>query len=251
MDTPQNNTRVAIVTGAARGLGRSAALTLAGRGIIPIIVDINDIAAEDTVAAIRKIGVRSEYLHTDVSDIKQIRATVDAVADKFGSVDILVNNAGILSTSSIEELDEADWDLTMSINVKSAIFASQAALKYMKSAGWGRIINISSMAGRMGGISAGCAYSASKSAIIGLTMSIARQVAAEGITVNAIAPGPAKTEMVAGFTEEEFERLEKTFLMGRMVSPEAIGETIAFLASDGAEFITGAVIDVNGGMFMG
>jgi 3-oxoacyl-[acyl-carrier protein] reductase len=169
----------------------------------------------------------------------------------YGSVDILVNNAGILSTTDIAHLTEEEWDRTLDINLKSAVFSTQAALKHMIPGGWGRIINISSMAGRMGGISTSCAYTASKAALIGVTMNIARKVAGYGITVNAVAPGTADTEMAQGFSEQERQNLERASLVGKLVDPDSIGETVAFLASDAAAFITGAVIDINGGMFMG
>lgn len=243
--------RVAIVTGAARGIGRAIAITLAVKGNVPVIADIDDAAAQLVVDKIKQTGIPAACYKVDVSNIEQITQVVDDVANRFGHVDILVNNAGILSKASIEELDEAEWDRVMNINVKSAMFASQQVLKYMIKQRWGRIINISSMAGRMGGFSTGCAYSASKAAIIGMTMCIARKVAVSNITVNAIAPGPTESELLKGFTPEELRKLEQSILVGRLGKPEDIAETVAFLASDAASFITGAVIDVNGGMFMG
>lgn len=243
--------RVAIVTGAARGIGRAIAVTFAEKGIVPVIADIDADAARHVVDEIRQKGIPAEFYKADVSIVEQISSMVDHAVKKFGRVDILVNNAGVLSKASVEELDEAEWDKVMNINVKSAVFASQQVLKHMKKQGWGRIINISSMAGRMGGFSTGCAYSASKAALIGLTMCIARKAIAGNITVNAVAPGTTESELIKGFTQEELRTLEKAIPAGRLGKPADIAETVAFLASDAAGFITGTVIDVNGGMFMG
>jgi 3-oxoacyl-[acyl-carrier protein] reductase len=243
--------RVAIITGAARGIGRAIAMTFAEKRIIPVIADIDNYGAQLVVGQIEQKGIVTVSYQVDVSNVEQIAQMVDDVVKKFGHIDILVNNAGILSKASIEELKESEWDRVMNINAKSAMFASQQVLKYMRKQGWGRIINISSMAGRMGGFSTGCAYSASKAAVLGMTMCIARKVAAYNITVNAIAPGPTESDLFMDFTAAERFDLEKSILVGRMGKPENIAETVVFLASDAASYITGAVIDVNGGMFMG
>ncbi len=247
----ETKARVAIVTGAAKGIGRAIAISLAKNGVIPVIADIDHENAKLAVEEIAQTGVAAVSYMVDVSSVEQITRMVEDVAQQFGHIDILVNNAGVLSKASIEELNETEWDRVMNINLKSAMFASQQVLKHMVQQGWGRIINIASMAGRMGGFSTGCAYSTSKAAIIGMTMCIARKVAKNNITVNAIAPGPTETELVKGFTAEELKNLEDSILVGRLGKPENIAETVAFLASDAASFITGAVIDVNGGMFMG
>lgn len=243
--------RVAVVTGAARGIGRAIAESLADKGIIPVIADIDYEAAQQAAAGIREKGMPCTCYKVDVSKVEQITGMVDAVAGNFGHIDILVNNAGILSKASINDIDETEWDRVMDINLKSAVFATQQVLKYMTKQRWGRIINISSMAGRMGGFSTGCAYSASKAALIGLTMCVARKVAADNITVNAVAPGTTQSELLKGFTKDELEKLEQSIPLGMLGRPENIAETVAFLASDAACFITGAVIDINGGMFMG
>lgn len=243
--------RVAIVTGAARGIGRAIALALAEHGVIPVAVDIDADGAQRVVAEIAQMGVAAASYPVDVSNVEQVTAMVDDVARQYGHVDILVNNAGVLSTAAIEELDEAEWDRVMNINVKSAVFATQQVLKYMRRQGWGRIVNISSLAGRMGGISAGCAYSTSKAALLGMTMCIARQVAPHHITVNAIAPGTTESAILQGFTPEQVRKLAASVPVGRLGKPEDVARTVVFLASEAADFITGAVIDVNGGMFMG
>lgn len=243
--------RVAIVTGGAKGIGRSIALTFAEKGIIPVIADIDSDNAQKVADEIRQKGISAEGYEIDVSNVDHIAQMVDSVYKRFNQIDILVNNAGILSKASIEDLDEKEWDRVMDINVKSAMFCSKHVIKHMENQKWGRIINISSLAGRMGGFSTGCAYSTSKAAILGMTMCIARKVAGSNITVNAVAPGTTESEMAKGFTNEELAKFKQTIPVGRLGKPENIAETVSFLASDDASFITGAVIDVNGGMFMG
>ncbi len=251
MQTDADARRVAIVTGSAKGIGRAIALAFARKGVIPVVVDIDREAAQSVVAEIKGEGIDTDYFLCDVSVVDDIKQCLAGVASRIGPVDILVNNAGILSTTSICDLDEAEWQRVMDVNLKSAVFATQAVLTHMIPRKWGRIINVASMAGRMGGFDTGCAYSVSKAGMIGLTMRVARRVAGEGITVNAIAPGPTNTELVQGFAPEVRKRLIDGIPVGRAIEPQRIGETAAFLASDAAEFITGAVIDVNGGMFMG
>ncbi|NLG36404.1 MAG: 3-oxoacyl-ACP reductase FabG [Clostridiales bacterium] len=243
--------RVAIITGAARGIGRAIAQALSRQGAATVIADIDDEGARRVAREIEESGGRALAIPVDVSVPAQVAEMVREAADKLGRIDILVNNAGILSATSIEALREDEWDRVMAINVKSAVFASQQALPWMIRQGWGRIISISSLSGRMGGVSAGCAYSTSKAALIGLTMSLARQTADKGITVNAVAPGTTRSDIIRGFNAEQMERIMRSIPVGRLGEPEEIAALVAFLAQDTAGFITGAVIDINGGMFMG
>jgi NAD(P)-dependent dehydrogenase (short-subunit alcohol dehydrogenase family) len=170
---------------------------------------------------------------------------------RYGRLDILVNNAGILSSAPYDKVTEMEWDRVMEINVKGQFFASSEALKPMLAQGWGRIIFISSLSGRSGGVAAGVAYVASKAALIGVGRHLARKVARNGITVNVVAPGTTETDMLKMYREAEIAAQKNAILMGRLGKPEEIADTVAFLASDSAAFITGAVIDVNGGMYMG
>lgn len=243
--------RVAVITGAGKGIGRSTALGLAARGVRPVIVDIDANAAESVAAEARQSGVESDAYTVDVSQVEPLRRMIDSVLHRFGRVDILVNNAGVLSKATIADLSEDEWDRVMDVNVKSAAFLSQKVLGSMAKRHWGRIVNVASLAGRCGGQSAGCAYAASKAAMLGLTMNTAKQVAKAGVTVNAVAPGPTDSELFRGFSSQDIERLEASIPVGFLGKPEQIAAAIVFLCSDEASFVTGAVFDINGGMFMG
>ena len=243
---------IAIITGAARGIGSAVALALAGSGVRTVLVDLApQEAVEPVLRRIGEAGPAADYERVDVTDVAALGALVESVATRYGSVDILVNNAGILSTTAADALTESEWQRVMDVNLKAAFFLTQKVLPFMRRAGWGRVVNISSMAGRMGGISVGCAYATSKAAIIGMTRNLARALAREGITVNAIAPGPVEGAMYDEFTPEQRTRLEQSSPVGRLGRPDEIGELAAYLASEPAGYITGAVIDVNGGAFTG
>lgn len=243
--------KIAIVTGAGQGIGRAIAIALAQNGSVPVIVDVNADNASKVAEEITSLNVPAVSLKADVSQVPEIENMVKQVVDKFGTVDVLVNNAGILHATQIEAITEEEWDRMMAVNLKSVFFASQQVLPYMKKKRWGRIINMSSLAGRMGGYGNGVGYAATKAGIIGLSMSMARRVAPFNITVNAIAPGTTESEILKNFTPERIEELKKMVPLGRLGKPEDIAALCAFLATEQAGFITGAVIDINGGMFMG
>ena len=244
--------KIAIVTGAGQGIGKAIAFILASKGVIPVIVDINRDTAEQAAKELKNTGKEAFAIKVDVSSVKEISDMVKTVINKYGKVDILVNNAGIVHGTPIEDITEKEWDMMMAVNLKSVFFASQQVLMYMKKNGYGRIINISSLAGRMGGYKNGLGYSASKAAIIGLTYGMARRVAESGITVNAVAPGPTETDIFkALMTPDKIKEYYSIIPMKRLGKPDNIANVVAFLASEEAEYVTGAVIDVNGGCFMG
>ncbi len=243
--------RVAIVTGGARGIGRAIAASFAAKGILPVIADIDLLAAEVAATEIRATGAMAAAFGVDMSKPEEIARLVADVLARFGRLDILVNNAGILSNTPYDRVTETEWDRVMDINLKGVMFASREALAPMIARGWGRIITISSLAGRSGGVSVGPAYVASKAALLGLTRHLARKVARDGVTVNAVAPGTTETDIIKGFTASDMIAIHESIPVGRLGRPEEIAETVAFLASDSAAFITGAVLDVNGGMYMG
>lgn len=243
--------RIAIVTGAGQGIGKAIAVLLAQKGASVAAADINFENAQRVTGEIRNIGGRAIPLRADVSSISDIKWMVGETVKEFSGVDILVNNAGILHKTPIEEITEEEWERMMAVNLKSVFFTMQQVLPYMKAKRTGRIVNMASLAGRMGGYANGVAYSASKAGVIGLTMAVARRVAEYNITVNAVAPGTTETDIIKQLSNEQIETLKQSIPLKRIGRPENIAEVVAFLVSDAADFITGAVIDVNGGMFMG
>ncbi len=240
--------RRAIVTGGARGMGFAMAKRLNDEGARVAILDVNEAQAREAAAELKD----SVGLYCDVSNVESVKTAVKAAADSLGGIDILVNLAGILHTQSIEETTEDAWDKVMAVNTKGLFFMCQQAIPYLKESQYPRIINISSLAGRMGGFETGLAYSASKGAVNALTQGMARQLSPWKITVNAVCPGTTATPMSAkGFTPEAMERLMPRILLGRLGTPEDQAAAVAFLASDDAAWITGLMLDVNGGMYMG
>ncbi|HAX70406.1 MAG TPA: 3-oxoacyl-[acyl-carrier-protein] reductase [Anaerolineae bacterium] len=242
--------KVAIVTGGSRGIGRAIALEFAERGAA-VVVNYNKSpeAAEDVVKKIQETGGKAAAFQADVSDFKQAEALVKFAIDTFGDLSILVNNAGITRDQLIMLMPESDWDAVISTNLKSTFNCSKAAVKHMMRKRTGRIINIASIAGQMGNPGQ-TNYSASKGGQIAFTKALAREVAARNITVNAIAPGFVDTEILDAITPETLEAALKLVPLGRKGNPEEIAFAAAFLASDGAAYITGQVLGVDGGMAM-
>lgn len=242
--------KVAIVTGGSRGIGRAIALEFAERGAA-VVVNYNKSpeSAEDVVKKIQEAGGKAAAFQADVSDFKQAEALVKFAIDTFGDLSILVNNAGITRDQLIMMMPEADWDAVINTNLKSTFNCSKAAVKHMMRKRTGRIINIASVAGQMGNPGQ-TNYSASKGGQIAFTKALAREVAARNITVNAIAPGFVDTEILDAMTPEILEAALKLVPLGRKGNPEEIAFAAAFLASDGAAYITGQVLGVDGGMAM-
>lgn len=242
--------KVALVTGASRGIGKSIALLLASRGA-DIVINYagNTEAAEKTKAEVEALGRKAIVIKTDVADTEACEAMLAEVVEKMGRIDILVNNAGITRDGLLMRMKEADWDAMLSTNLKSVFSCTKAALKYMMKARSGRIVSISSVVGAMG--NAGQAnYAAAKAGILGFTKATAKEVAARGITVNAVAPGFIATDMTAVLSEKIVENLKANIPMGRLGDPADIAKAVAFLVSDDAAYITGQTLHVNGGMFM-
>jgi len=242
--------RVAVVTGGSRGIGRAIALEFAARGAA-IVVNYHKSpeAADEVVKQIVEAGGKAAAFQADVSDFKQAESLIKFAIETFGDLRILVNNAGITKDTLIMMMSEADWDAVIATNLKSTFNCSKAAVKHMLRKRAGRIINIASVAGQMG--NAGQVnYSASKGGQIAFTKSLAREVAARNITVNAIAPGFVDTEILAGMSPDTLEAMLKLVPLARKAKPEEIAYAAAFLASDQAAYITGQVLGVDGGMAM-
>lgn len=242
--------RVAVVTGGSRGIGRAISLELARRGAAILVNYINSAqAAEEVVNQIRSEGGQAHPYQADVSDFKQAQGLIKAAIDTFDSLDILINNAGITRDTLIMMMSEADWDNVLTTNLKSTFNCSKAAVRHMMRKRYGRIINITSVAGQMG--NAGQTnYAASKAGQIGFTKALAREVAARSITVNAIAAGYIETDIWAGVPDEARQAALSIIPLGRKGEPEEIAYAAAFLASDQAAYITGQILGVDGGMAM-
>ena len=242
--------RVALVTGASQGIGRTVALRLAKDGATVAVAARNQEKLTELVAEITKAGAQAAAFALDVADEEQVKSTVKAIIAQFGKLDILVNNAGITRDQLVMRMKRADWDAVLQTNLTSAYLCIQAVMSSMLKQRWGRIINITSIFGQMG--QAGQAnYSASKAGLIGLTMAMAREVGSRNITCNAIAPGFIETAMTAVLSDEFKQAAVKQIPLGRVGSPEDVASAVAFLASDDASYITGHVLNVNGGMLMG
>lgn len=242
--------KTALITGASRGIGRAIALKLAGEGAnVAIVYAGNQAAAEDTKSLALENGVKAECYCCDVSDFDKVAQLVATVKEEFGGIDILVNNAGINRDKLAMQMKEADFDDVIATNLKGAFNTIRQVYPLMVRKRSGRILNISSVAGVCG--NAGQAnYSAAKAGMIGLTKSIAKEVASRGITCNAIAPGFIATDMTDALPEKVREGALATIPMRRMGTPEEIADVAAFLVSDAASYITGAVLQVDGGLNM-
>jgi 3-oxoacyl-[acyl-carrier protein] reductase len=242
--------RVAFVTGASQGIGRTCALRLAKEGAAVAVAARNQEKLNQLVDEIAAAGGKALAIALDVSDEEQVKASVKAALAQFGKIDILVNNAGITRDQLVMRMKRADWDAVLQTNLTSAYLCIQNVIPSMLKQRWGRIINITSVFGQMG--QAGQAnYAASKAGLIGLTMAIAREVGSRNITSNAIAPGFIETAMTSVLSDEFKQNAVKQIPLGRVGTSDDVAAAVAFLASDEASYITGHVLNVNGGMLMG
>ncbi len=239
--------RTALITGAARGIGLAIAEALAADGASVALVDV-DTAAIQTAS--RAMGDNALAVTADVRRLKDVQRAVERTVEHFGGLDILVNNAGICALTGIAGITEDEWDRMLDINLRGAFFCCQAALPYLRqSSQGGRIVNMASVAGQSGGVTVGVHYSASKAGLIGLSKSLAQMLAADGVTVNCVAPGTIASDMTVGWSEEIQADLIQAIDLGRYGQPEEIAGAVRYLVSDGAAFVTGATLDINGGLY--
>ena len=241
---------LALVTGASRGIGRAIALELAKNGF-DLAVNYNRSAeqAEALCAEIRALGVQAGAFQADVGDPEQVKKLFADIKASMGAVNVLVNNAGITRDGLLMRMKPEDWNAVLTTNLNAAFYCTQAAIRDMAKARWGRIISIASVVGLTG--NAGHAnYAASKAGIIGFTKSVAREYAARGITANAVAPGFIDTEMTGVLSPEVREGIMKSIPAGKIGSPEDVAKAVAFFAGEAASYITGQVLAVDGGMTM-
>ena len=242
--------RVALVTGASQGIGHEIALTLADGGAIVAAAARNQEKLQSLVQEIESAGGKAAAFQLDVGSEDAIKSTVKAIIAQFGKVDILVNNAGITRDQLLMRMKRADWDDVLATNLTAPCLLTQAVISSMLKQRWGRIINITSINGQMG--QAGQAnYASSKAGLIGLTMSVAREVASRNITCNAVAPGWIDTAMTSDLSQDLKDKMVAAVPLGRSGTAKEIAAAVRFLASDEAAYITGHVLNVNGGMLMG
>jgi 3-oxoacyl-[acyl-carrier protein] reductase len=241
----------ALVTGGGAGIGRAISLAMAGAGADIAVMDLDGEAAVQVAAEVEQLGRKGLALRGSVSDPASVQSVVEAMIAGLGGIDILVNNAGYARpTESVLDLSEDQWDRVLSVNLKGPFLLSKAVLTYMKQQHSGRIINISSLAGRSTSVFMGADYTASKAGLLGFTRHLAREVAPHGIRVNAVCPGSTDTGFIQSATPEARQATAKAVPLGRMGTPDEIAGAVLFLASDLSSYVTGTTLDVNGGLLM-
>lgn len=242
--------KTAVVTGGSRGIGRAIAVALAAEGAkVAVIYAGNAAAAEETLSLIKEQGGEAVAMQCDVADDAAVSDMINAVKEQFGSVDILVNNAGITRDGLLMRMKEGDWQIVLDTNLTGVFHCTKAVTKLMMKQRSGAIINITSVVGQTG--NAGQAnYAAAKAGMIGFTKSVAKELASRGIRVNAVAPGCIDTDMTAVLSDAVKEDMLKSIPLGRVAQPEEVAKAVVFLASDNASYITGQVLNVDGGMVM-
>ena len=243
--------KVAVITGGGQGIGKRMAEKLAEKGARLVVCDQNAEAVRQTGEAIAaEYGAQIIHRQTDVTDLEQIKALIDAAMEAYQRIDIFINNAGICETTPIEEITLEEWNRMMSVNLAGVFFCCQAVMPIMKKQRTGRILNMASIAGKAGGVAAGAHYSASKAGVICLTKVLAKALGSYGVTVNAIAPGPVDTTMIADFSEEAREIIIDQSPLGRVGTTDDIASGALYLVSDAARHITGETLNINGGLLM-
>ncbi len=241
--------KVALITGGAQGIGKAIALLLAKKGADIVVSDVNLEKAEETAREVEAIGRRAMAIRADVANANDVEHMVEAILERYGQIDILVNNAGIAKDKLILRMTEEEWDAVLNVNLKGTFHCIKAVVRHMSKQRKGKIVNIASVVGEMG--NAGQAnYSASKAGVIGLTKTIAREFAQRGVNVNAIAPGYIETPMTEVLPERAKEELRRMIPMERLGRPEDVAEAVLFLVSEASSYITGQVLNVNGGIYM-
>jgi 3-oxoacyl-[acyl-carrier protein] reductase len=242
--------KVAVITGAMSGIGKTTALMLGDYGATIIVADIQEPTGDSIITELEVKGITAQFIKTDITNIQQISTLFSQTIAAFGTVDILVNCAGIGRLTKVPDITSEEWDLVMSVNLKSAFFCSQEALKVMCNNKNGKIINLSSAAGKIGGVAVGAHYSASKAAIICLTKSLALYGAQHQVNVNCVCPGPITTPLTDDWGDDLNAAFAEKIPLKRYGTPKEVAEAICFLASDKADYITGETLDVNGGLVM-
>jgi 3-oxoacyl-[acyl-carrier protein] reductase len=240
----------AVITGGAGGIGKATAYILGSEGAEIVISDKDKGACDAALKELTDAGVKAHAIIADLLSHDAIKNLCEEVISQYGNIDFLVNSAGITTQTKIPDITWDEWNLLLNVNLRSVFFCSQEALKYMIKERWGKIILLSSAAGKIGGVTVGAHYAAAKAGIICLTKSLAKYAAQYNITVNSVCPGLIATDMTAAWGEETNEAFRQSLPLKRHGTPEEVGETIKFLLSDKADYITGETVDVNGGLYM-
>jgi 3-oxoacyl-[acyl-carrier protein] reductase len=241
---------VALVTGSSRGIGRAIALELAKSGFSVVIN--NDEKPQEKIEVmneIKKIGQQAIYIQVDVSDPDQVDEMIKKILNEFGRIDILVNNAGVVMDKKLENMSIEQWNRVISVNLTGTFNCTKSVIKYMKEQGGGKIVNIASVVGEIGNFGQSN-YAASKGGVIAFTKTVAKEYAKDGILVNAVAPGFINTKMVQNIPERVMQKILDQIPLGRLGAPDEVAKLVCFLASDDANYITGQVININGGVYM-
>jgi 3-oxoacyl-[acyl-carrier protein] reductase len=242
--------RVAIVTGSTQGLGRAMAEALLAGGARVLVCGRRGELAQEVARELDPTGTRALGCPLDVGERASFAQAIALVRERWGRLDILVNNAGMTVSRSFWEIDDAEWDEIMRVNLRSVLIGCQLAGAVMRAQGWGRIVNHASLAGQQGGLVAGAHYAASKAGIVVLTKIAARELAPSGVTVNAISPAAVWSTPMESMGAERLAELERSIPVGRVGRPEEVAALVSFLASEEAGYVTGATYDINGGVFM-
>ena len=243
------NKKVALVTGAARGIGEAIAVKLAAEGCLAVITDISE-NGEATAARLRGQGLQVAFHRMNVADADDVAAGVQAITGDYGRIDILVNNAGIRPTKPFEQMTPTDWQTVLHVNLDGAFYCCSAVLPVMKAKGWGRVVSIASLAAQQGSTGGHTHYAASKAGVLGLTKSLAREYARYGITVNAVSPGWIDTEGWGGALDGKRDEYAEKVPVGRLGNGADVANAVAFLASEEAAYITGVNLPINGGLYI-
>jgi 3-oxoacyl-[acyl-carrier protein] reductase len=243
--------KVVLVTGGSRGIGRACAVAFAKAGAALVVINYagNEAAAQESVKLVQEAGAKAEAVKFDVADTAACAAAVDSIVKTHGRLDVLVNNAGVAVDGLVMRVKDEDWDRQLDTNLKGAFALIRAASRPMMKQRGGAIINLTSIVGESGN-GGQSAYSASKAGLIGLTKSVAKELASRNIRVNAVSPGFIGTDMTAGINDEMRKKMVETIPLARLGTPEEVANAVVFLASDAAAYITGEVLKVNGGMYM-
>ena len=247
----EDDGRIAVVTGAAQGLGLAIAKTLLENGKKVVFIDVNQELLRELEQSFQfEYNDRAMFLQTDVSNIVQIRETINTIISKWERIDILVNNAGIREETSIENIEEQEWDRIIDVNLKGTFFFSQSVIDVMKKQKWGRIINMSSYGGQVGPLTSGAHYCASKAGQLALTKVFARSLSKDGITVNAVAPAAIRTPEMDRIEPGKLAKMVEGIPVGRVGEDLEVAELVLYLVSESAGYITGSTFDINGGLLM-